>query len=137
MSLGRKRGFLGKYKHRTKRDPNYLNIWRKFLKGVNLDMFILYNPKLKKTHDQLKALKKQIREMEKKKEDHEQLHRMMPTWNPKRVKENNCEKGTVKTFVKMRKHRQKIKEKISLNYDRCVDSDTDSDDSYHEVNDLY
>ena len=48
MSLGRKRGFLGKYKHRSKRDPNYLNIWRNFLKDVNLDLFIMYNPKLKK-----------------------------------------------------------------------------------------
>ena len=46
MALKREKGFLGKYKQRKKRDPNYLNIWRNFFRHINLDLFIMGTPQL-------------------------------------------------------------------------------------------
>ncbi len=92
MSWGRKKGFLKKYKHRKKRDPNHLVIWKNYFRSVNpygiivndaVDLFIMEHPKLKNTHEELKVLSKQVREMENKSREEAHRYRRMRPWNPR------------------------------------------------------
>lgn len=92
MSWGRKKGFLKKYKHRKKRDSHHLVIWKNYLRSVSpygiimndpVDWFIKENPKLKNTHEELKVISKQIKEMENKSREEAHRHSRMRPWNPR------------------------------------------------------
>ena len=145
MSSLRKNGFVKKYKQREKRDKNYLIIWKKFLNTINLDLFMMNNPRLKNLHIKLNKIEKEVKEMENKRREEAHLAAIMPTWKSmKRDGKNlkNLEEMVNKNMKKMRKHRKEIKLEIK-DYEksrRCSgldkfdneesDSDTDENDIY-------
>ena len=48
-----------------------------------VDLFIMEHPKLKNTHEELKVLSKQVREMENKSREEAHRYRRMRPWNPR------------------------------------------------------
>ena len=85
MSAGRRNGFVRKYKQREKRDKNHLNIWKKFLKTINLDLFEMAKPKLVNIHIRLNKLAYEVKMMENRRREEAHLRSRMPTWKPERA----------------------------------------------------
>ena len=153
MALGRKKGFLRKYKQRTKRDPNRLIIWRDFFKTFDIEFLKSETPKKKHLYNELNVLKKEIRKMEgRERQEYQRAHMFdnMPTWTGRNFKQKGkeaTEKFVSKKISKMRTHRKKIKERIE-NYEELrkisvqsrsngSDSDSDSDNVSEGGIDVY
>ena len=115
MSALRKNVFVKKYKQREKRDKNYLNIWKKFLHTINLDLFMMDNPRLKNLPLKLNKIVKEVKEMENKRREEAHLAARMPTWKSMKKDKNNLknlEEMVNNNMKKMRKHRKEIKLEI-------------------------
>ena len=142
MMLRRKNGVLKEYKQkgkRTKRNKNNLTIWKDFFKTITLDLFITETPKLKHLHEKLNVLNSKVREMENQRRQEAYMYARIPTWKPERAFKEKCESVRNK-IMKMRNHRQKIKEEIkdyeklrrkALMCDTNDSSDSEYDESYN------
>lgn len=141
MSFGRKNGFLRKYKQRKTRDGNDLNLWKKFLGTINLDLFEMKNRNLKGTCKKLKKLHRQIKAIEYHKEQEARKYDGMRKWNPREKKEDkNLEELASKACFKMRKHRKPVPQVI-WDYEELKGSSgtctTYSDDSSDDNSDIH
>ena len=125
-------------------------MWKDFFKTFTLDLFITETPRLKHVHDKLNVLNGKVREMENQRRQEAHIHARIPAWKPERALKEKFESVRNK-IMKMRNHRQKIKEEIkdfeklrrkSLmcdTNDSSVDSEDEEDrsDSEHGDFDIY
>ena len=145
MSFGRKNGFLRRYKQRKTRDGNNLNLWKKFLGTINLDLFEMSNRNLKDICKKLKKLDRQIKAIDYHKKQEARKYDGMVKWNPRgtvmKKEDANLEQLASKACLKMRKHRKPIQQVIkdyeklkgsSTTYSTYSDDSSDDDSEYSE-----
>ena len=131
MASGRKTGFLTSYKQRKKIDKNELNIWKRFISQVDIDLFKERNSNRKDILEKLASMKRQIRNFENQKRKEAEWYRHFRwVWKGRDV--NKKEEVCNQHMAKMRQYRTKIKEKINIEDFKTTKSRYDTSDSDEE-----
>ena len=95
-------------------------------------------PEIESTHEKLLALSKEVKEMEDKRRYEAHMYSRMKKWNPRSVSTKDIELNTDKHHVRMRRHRKKIKMKISLKYNEKKGfDDSDANSSSPDEYDMF